>query len=93
MIINLEKAQIQWKWDEAAFHLYEVENGRWIHFEQPQFESASGYNKNIGEKMYIDEVDSFIKGIQNPKLYPNTVQDDIKVLELLNQIENSDGGF
>ena len=43
--------------------------------------------------MYIDEVDSFIKGIENSKFYPNTVQDDIKVLELLNQIENSDGGF
>jgi len=93
LIINLEEAQIQWKWDESAFHLFEVKNGRWVHFEQPQFESASGYNKNIGEKMYIDEVDSFIKGIENSKFYPNTVQDDIKVLELLNQIEKSDGGF
>lgn len=93
LIINMEKAQIQWKWDESAFHLYEVESNRWIHFEQPQFESAAGYNKNIGEKMYIDEVATFIEGISNKVKYPNTVEDDIRVLELLNKIENSDGGF
>lgn len=93
LIINLEEAQIQWRWDEQTFHLYEVENGRWVHFEQPQTVSVPGYNKNINELIYIEEVEHFIKGIKDRKAYPNTVEDDIKILELLNEIETSDGGF
>jgi len=93
LIINMEKAQIQWKWDESAFNLFEVENNRWIRFNQPQFESAEGYNKNIGEKMYIDEISCFLDGMKDSSKYPNTVEDDIKVLELLNNIEKTDGGF
>lgn len=93
LTINLEKAQIKWNWEESCFRLYEVENNRWIKFEQPEFQAIQGYNKNIGEKMYIDEIQSFLSGISNSEKYPNSVQNDIKILQLLNQIEESDGGF
>lgn len=43
--------------------------------------------------MYIEEVRCFIEGINAPEAYPNTIDDDIKILEILNKIENSDGGF
>ena len=93
LVINLEKAQIQWKWDDACFSLYEVETGRWIRFEQPEFSSASGYNKNIGEQMYIDELASFICSFTGGAPFPNSIDDDIRVLEILKGIEDSDGGF
>lgn len=93
LIINLELGQIQWRWDEACFNLYEVESNRWIKYNQPEVSAATGYNKNIGEGMYIEEIKSFINGIKSPSLYPNSIDDDIKVLEILNKIENSDGGF
>lgn len=93
LVINMERAQIQWKWDEACFNLYEVENNRWIKFNQPEFTSASGYNKNIGEQMYIEEIRSFINYFKGEKAFPNTIDDDIKVLEILNKVEDSDGGF
>lgn len=93
LVVNLEKAQIQWKWDDLCFNLYEADSNRWIKYSQPEFHSESGYNKNIGEKMYIDEIQCFINAIFNKMVYPNTICDDIKVLELLNTIENSDGGF
>lgn len=93
LVINLEKGQIQWKWDDACVNLYEVENNRWIKFNQPEFTSASGYNKNIGEQMYIDEINAFINYFKGVKPFPNTIDDDIKVLEILNNVENSDGGF
>jgi predicted dehydrogenase len=93
LIINMELGQIQWRWDENCFNLYEVESNRWIKNNQPEFSSAAGYNKNIGEEMYIDEVKSFINGIKSPSSYPNTIDDDIKVLEILDKIEQSDGGF
>jgi len=93
LIINLEEAQIQWRWDKKQIELYEAKTNRWIYFDQPSFKSVGGYNENIGEKMYIDELNAFIKSIDNHSLYPNTLEKDIKVLELLESIENSDGGF
>lgn len=93
LVINLEKAQIQWRWDNSCFDLYESDSNRWIKYSQPEFTSESGYNKNIGEKMYIDEIQCFIDSILGNIVYPNTINDDIKVLKLLNIIENSDGGF
>jgi len=93
LVINMEKAQIQWRWDDSFFRVYESETIRWIVYHQSEFTAASGYNKNIGEQMYINEIRAFIKGINNNKLYPNSIEDDIKVLEILEQIENSDGGF
>ena len=93
LIINLELGQIQWRWDEGCFRLFEVESNRWIKYNQPEVYAAEGYNKNIGEGMYIEEVKSFINGIISPSSYPNSIDDDIKVLEILNKIEQSDGGF
>ncbi len=93
LIINMELGQIQWRWDEACFHVYEVDMNRWIKYDQPEVSAAAGYNKNIGEKMYIQEIESFLDGIKSSSLYPNSVDDDIRVLEILNKIEQSDGGF
>jgi predicted dehydrogenase len=93
LIINMELGQIQWRWDEACFNLYEVESNRWIKYNQPEVSAAAGYNKNIGEGMYVEEIKSFIDGIKTSSLYPNSIDDDIKVLEILNKIEESDGGF
>lgn len=93
LIINMELGQIQWRWDENCFNLYEVKSSRWIKYNQPEVSAAAGYNKNIGEGMYVEEIKCFINGIQNPSLYPNTIDDDIKILEILNKIEQSDGGF
>lgn len=93
LVINMEKGQIQWRWDDSFFKVYESETNRWITYHQPEFTAASGYNKNIGEQMYINEMKAFIGGIADRHQYPNSIEDDIKVLEILEQIENSDGGF
>lgn len=93
LIINLEEAQIQWRWDKKQIELYESQTGRWIMINQPTFSSVGGYNENIGEKMYIDEMNAFIMGINDPSIYPNSIEKDIKVLQLLKAIEDSDGGF
>ncbi|MDR1236220.1 MAG: Gfo/Idh/MocA family oxidoreductase [Holosporaceae bacterium] len=93
LIINLEKAQIQWRWDNREIELYEAESGRRIFFKQPMSVSAKGYNENIGERMYVDEIRAFFDGINDRSLYPNTIEKDIGVLKILGEIENSDGGF
>jgi predicted dehydrogenase len=93
LVINLEEAQIQWRWDRKEIEVYEAKKGRWIYLKQPSYASVSGYNENINEGMYVEELGAFIKAIDNTSLYPNTLEKDIKVLELLKAIEDSDGGF
>ena len=52
-----------------------------------------GYADMIGEDMYVDEMAAFLSGIDNPSLYPNSLDKDCLVLGLLDKIEKSDGGF
>lgn len=93
LIINFEKGQIQWRWDKEQLEIYNAETGKWTFISQPAQLHENGYNKNIGENMYIEEIEAFIKGIDKRSLYINTVEKDIEILNLLNKIEESDGGF
>ncbi|MHA1395363.1 MAG: hypothetical protein ACTSRZ_17805 [Promethearchaeota archaeon] len=93
LIINLEYAQIRWNWEESVMKLFEAKRNRWIHYLQPEGKAQSGYNKNIIEEMYIDEMNAFIKGLDNPYVYPNKLENDLRILKLLDEIELSDGGF
>jgi predicted dehydrogenase len=46
------------------------------------------YNKNITEEMYVNEVKAFLKGITDKQAFPNNLYQDIKILKLLNALEN-----
>ena len=87
LIFNLENAQIRWSWEEKSIKIYEVKSNKWLIIKQPEFKAHNNYNENIGEQMYIDEIKSFLNGITDNQCYPNTIEKDIKVLRLLNQIE------
>lgn len=94
LVINFENAQLQWRCDADLLEVYEAETGNWKVIEVGKdMIHEEGYSKNINENMYIDEINAFLQGIQNRQMYPNTIDKDIKVLELLEQVENSDGGF
>lgn len=93
LVINLENAQLQWNWEERFFKLYEADKSRWIKYSQPDFQTETGYNKNISENMYVEEIKFFLKGIKNNNAYPYSLEDELKIEQLLNKIEESDGGF
>lgn len=93
LVINLEEAQIQWRWDDNKMRIYVAKTQSWEEYKQPEFKPADGYNVNINENMYVEELKTFLAGIDDRKQYPNTIENDIKVLELLKAIEDSDGGF
>lgn len=93
LIINFEKAQLQWRCEKEQLEIYEVESSTWKYVKQPEMIHEEGYSANINENMYIEEIDAFLKGIEDRKLYGNTVDKDIEVLKLLKQLEDSDGGF
>ncbi len=90
LVINFEQAQLQWRSDAGLFEIYEASTGMWRTIEIEKTIHEEGYNKNINENMYIDEMDAFLKGIQS---YPNTIDKDLRILKMLNEIEDSDGGF
>lgn len=92
LIINFEKAQLQWRWDTHKIEIYEADHKEWIYINQDQEIHESGYNENLGENMYIEEIEAFLKGINNRMDYPNTIEKDLAVLQLLNDIERSDKG-
>lgn len=88
LVLNMERAQIVWRWDEAAVNVYEADNQRWITYRQRESTAQTGYNKNIIEDMYIEELGSFINAVQGKGTFPNSLADDIEVLKVLYRIEN-----
>jgi len=93
LLVNLEKCQLRWNWEEGLLKIFEVEHQRWISCHQTENIAAKGYNKNIIEAMYLDETKAFIDGIQTPRSFPNSLENDLKILQLLEALEDSDGGF
>lgn len=87
LILNLEEAQLQWRWDVKLVKLYNAKTKEWQELQLPGGKSAVGYNENIVEDMYIDEMASFIGAVKGESAFPNTLKEDIEVLELLNKVE------
>lgn len=87
LILNMELAQLQWKWDVPKLLLYETASSRWKEFSFEQGLSQAGYNENISEAMYIEELNSFLQAVRAKGSYPNTLNDDIKILSILEQVE------
>lgn len=93
LLLNFENAQLRWNWEDNLFKIYEPEKDSWLTFASKQGKAQVGYNKNIVEDMYINEIKSFVKGIKNNTEFPNNLENDKNILEILKQIEDSDGGF
>lgn len=87
LILNMEQGQIVWRWDENTVKLYDAINQRWIYYNYPAGQTVEGYNKNISDDMYIYEIKSFIDNINGKGKFPNSLDDDIKILKLLCEIE------
>ncbi len=93
LIINLQDGQIQWKWDEEKIQVYDALRKEMTYIEQPEQIHEPGYSPMIGEQMYVDEIAAFLNGMNSRDSYPNSIDNDIKILEILMKIEDSDGGF
>ena len=89
LILNMEKAQILWRWDENNIKLYDANTKNWSTIEYALGAAAEGYNKNIAEDMYVDELNAFIKATKGECKFPNTLAEDIAILKVLEAAEKS----
>jgi len=87
LILNMGKGQILWKWEENFIKFYDASTKKWENYYFKKGQAADGYNKNIMEDMYIEEMKTFINTVEGRSQFPNSLDDDIKVLKLLNKIE------
>ncbi|HEX9062844.1 MAG TPA: Gfo/Idh/MocA family oxidoreductase [Clostridia bacterium] len=85
--INGDKGQIIWDWNQRYVEVYRPE-GREV-FKEPGGSAEKGYNSNIIEEMYIDEIRSFIGAVKGKGEFPNTLDEDYDILQLLYKAEKS----
>jgi predicted dehydrogenase len=89
LLINGSLRQLEWDWNANCVKVFHHDKQEWETFTYETLAAAGGYNKNITEQMYIDEMNAFFKGIEKPSTYVNTLEEDHKVLKLLYMMEKS----
>lgn len=90
LLINGDKRQLMWDWDENEVRVFDPGTASWEARSYEMKNAEAGYNANIGENMYIDEVENFILAIERKRPFLNTLDNDHRVLKLLYSIEESD---
>ncbi|MCS7244077.1 MAG: Gfo/Idh/MocA family oxidoreductase [Candidatus Calescibacterium sp.] len=89
LIVNLEYGQILWDTKNTIVKLFDAHQKRWVYYEQPEGTTYQGYNKTIIEEMYIEEIKTFIDSIKGIAKFPYSLEENIRVLEVLEKIEKS----
>lgn len=90
LVINGELGHISWDWDERCVKLFIAGDSEWGIYKEPEGHAENGYNQNIVEEMYIEELKTFLKAVTGETKFPNTMQDDYKILQWLYKLEESD---
>lgn len=90
LLINGDKKQLRWDWDVSAIEIFDPETNKWEKREYQMLGSEAGYNANIGENMYIDEIKAFLNTVMTGVPFVNTLKKDYEVLQVLYDIEKSD---
>jgi len=89
LIINLERGQIIWNWENDFVKLYDSNTQKWAEVKFKKDGAQKGYNSNIIENIYVEEIDMFVNSVKNNVQFRNTLDKDIKVLEFLYNLENN----
>lgn len=90
LMVNGDKKQLLWDWNQNMIQIYDPATGQWQKIEYKMLSAEAGYNQNIGENMYIDELKAFIVAVEGKAPFVNTMEKDHNVLKLLYAVEESD---
>ncbi len=89
LLINGTAGQLRWNWDDNCVRVFDASAKQWKEHAYQSAPAAAGYNKNITEQMYVDEMAAFFEAIEGKKDIFNTMEYDHCVLKLLYAIEES----
>jgi len=90
LTINGDARQLRWDWNKNSVDLFDPAKNEWESLSYEVQKAAAGYNPNIGEQMYIDELRTFIEATAGKGKWLNSLADDHAVLKLLYAIEAAD---
>lgn len=90
LLINGDKKQLRWDWDEKTIRVFDGATQAWTEVTYEMLAAEHGYNANIGENMYIEELGSFIRAVKGEAAFINTLENDHRVLKILYAVEESD---
>ena len=90
LVINGSQMQLVWAWEDNAVRLFDPARNAWEVEPYSVGAAAPGYNANIGEQMYIGEVQAFLDAVGGKAAFPNSLKEDMAVLALLEKLEASD---
>jgi predicted dehydrogenase len=88
LIINGDLGQLEWNWDKNEIIIYKNESTKEV-FSFDVMEAQLGYNKNITEEIYINEINAFQLAAFEGESYPNNLENDLRILGLLEALELS----
>ena len=90
LLINGDAKQLLWDWNLNQIQVYNPIKNEWENLPYKMKSAETGYNPNIGENMYIDELNAFINAVKGKKPFVNSMENDHKILKLLYAIEQAD---
>lgn len=90
LVINGDKKQLYWNWDDNYIKIFDPTINEWTNITYETISAESGYNKNITEQMYIEEMAAFIDATKGIRKFPNTLAHDHNVLKILYAVESAD---
>lgn len=82
-----EDGVITWEWVEKKVRVYHTSTKTWEEHVEPPGIKMEGYVAE--ENAYIDEIASFVSGLQNPSNYSHNPKDEQMILDILKKIEDS----
>ena len=82
-----ENGTIEWNWTDGLVRLYDSDKEKWEEFkEDKEFKEEGNVAK---ENMNIEELRAFIDAIKGKAIYPYSLEEDLKILNLLEAAEQS----
>ena len=89
LLINGEKKQLIWDWNNNYLKIYCSELKSWKKIEYKASPAEKGYHDKITEEMYINEIKAFLGAIEQKEKFPNNLEKDLRVLNILDVLEKS----
>ena len=80
---------IEWDWNTKQVGVFNPESQKWKYYKEDMGTAQEGYNPNIIEEMYIEEMKHFLNAVRGKEKYHYTLEDDEIILDVLYKIEES----